>query len=118
MDISDIFFLVGGGEGGVRGDREGGGRFFLLKAQKGGVSHEGGGGRGGREGVRREFGWGGGLNIFFRGRNARQGDQFVLCFHLFFHAGSSTLRASEIWKATAKHLVLKCGTETETFFVS
>ena len=34
MDISDIFFLVGGGEGGVRGDREGGGRFFFIESPK------------------------------------------------------------------------------------
>ena len=45
---------------------------FLLKIPGGGgVSQEVGGGRGGREGVCCEFG-GGGLNIFFPGRNAPQ----------------------------------------------
>ena len=75
VEVPNIFyfFLLGGGEGGVWVDREGGGRFFfLLKIPgRGGGSPGQGGGQGGREGVCRIFG-GGGLNIFFRGRNAHQ----------------------------------------------
>ena len=56
------------GEGGVRGDMMGGGRFLIENPRGGGISRPG---RGGREGVCREL-WGGGLNIFFQGRNARQ----------------------------------------------
>ena len=73
-----IFFLLRGGKGGVRGDREGGGgRFFIENPRRGGSPTRGVGG--GREDVCREFGelGGGGLNIFFRGRNARQ-DNFTL----------------------------------------
>ena len=47
VDVSDIFlffFLLGGGEGGVRGDREGG--WFLLKIPEGGGSPGGGGDEG------------------------------------------------------------------------
>ena len=58
-----IFFLLGGGEGEVRGDREGGGRVFIETPRRG-VSREGG--RGGREGVCGEFG-GGGAKFFFSG---------------------------------------------------
>ena len=79
MDVSDIFyfFLIRGGEGGVQGHREGrGGRFFIENPRRGGLVGEGGRGGEGREGVCREFGEGGGLNIFFRGRNARQGQVF------------------------------------------
>ena len=38
VDVSDIFcsFLLGGGEGGVRGDRVGGGRFLLENPRMGG----------------------------------------------------------------------------------
>ena len=48
-----FFFLFRGGEGGVWGDREGGGRFFIENPR-------GGRGRDGREGVCREFGGMGG----------------------------------------------------------
>ena len=58
-----LFFSARGGEGGVRGDREAGGRFF-ENPRGGGVYQEGVGG--GREGVCRECG-GGGLNILFSG---------------------------------------------------
>ena len=74
VDVLDIFyfFLLGEGEGGVRRDREGGGVGFLLKIPGGGGLPRGGEGAG-REsaGNSGELG-GGGLNIFFRGRNARQ----------------------------------------------
>ena len=65
-----LFFLLRGEEGGVRGEREGGGSAFSLKIPGGGgVPGEGGRGRGGREGVCREFGgicwWGG--KYFFSG---------------------------------------------------
>ena len=58
-------------EGGVRGDREGGGRFFIENPRRGGGPATGGGrGPGGcLQGI---AGGGGGLNIFFQGRNARQ----------------------------------------------
>ena len=74
VDVSNIFyfFLLGGGEGGVRGAGRGGGGDFLLKIPGGGVSRAGGGrGARGRESVCGELG-GGGLNIFFRGRNSHQ----------------------------------------------
>ena len=43
-----LFFLLGGGEGGSEAPGRGGGRLFLLKIPRGGgVSQEGGEGRGG-----------------------------------------------------------------------
>ena len=72
VGVSDFFFLLGGGEGVVQGDREGGGsRFLVENPDTGGVSQDGRGGQGGWEGVCREFG-GGGAKCFFRGRNVRQ----------------------------------------------
>ena len=76
MDVSDIFFvfLLGGGEGGVRGAGRGRGTIFIENPRRGGggVSQaRGGRGARGREGVCGEFGEGG-LNIFFRGRNSHQ----------------------------------------------
>ena len=76
MDVSDIFYFFGLGESerGVRGAGRGGGSVFLMKMSGGGgVLHDGRG----REGVCGElggFGGGGGLNIFFRGRNVHQGN--------------------------------------------
>ena len=69
MDVSDIFsfFLLEEGEGESRGDREGRGVGFLLKIP--GVYR--GGGRGAGRMSAGNWG-GGGLNIFFRGRNGRQ----------------------------------------------
>ena len=71
-----VFFSGRGEEGGVRGEREGGGSvFFFENPRRGGGSQERVGGARGPGGCLREFGeiWGGGgLNIFFRGRNARQ----------------------------------------------
>ena len=66
VDVPDIFyfFLLGEGEGGVRGARKGGGDpFFIEHPRRGGVpaGAEGPGGCLRRIG---EFG-GGGLNIFF-----------------------------------------------------
>ena len=75
MDVSDIFFLLGGGKGrGVRGARRGG--WFFIENPRGGVSRRrGGGGERGREGVCSKLaGGGGGLNIFFQGRNSFQED--------------------------------------------
>ena len=68
-------FLLGGGEGGVRGARKGAGVGFLLKIAGGGgvLPEEGGGWLRGLEGVCEECG-GGRLNIFFRGRNSHQED--------------------------------------------
>ena len=44
-DVSDFFFFsLGGGEGGVRGDREGGLRFFIENPRRGGGPTRGGGG--------------------------------------------------------------------------
>ena len=72
VDISDFVFLLGGGEGGVRGARVRVG--FLLKIPGGVVSQEGGRPRG-WEGVCGEFLGGGGaiiiIIIFFSGPNAR-----------------------------------------------
>ena len=74
MDVSDIFyfFLLGGGERGVRGAGRGADD-FLLKIPGGGGGSPGRVGAGGR-GAGRVFAGnlGGGLNIFFRGRNAHQ----------------------------------------------
>ena len=67
MDVSDLFYFFLLGEGGVRGDREGGGGGFLLRVPRrplgGLVSQKGvsGGNLGGG---------GGWQNIFFRGRSA------------------------------------------------
>ena len=62
-DVSDIFYFFSAweGEGGVRGRREGGGRFYLKIPEGGGVVLQEG--PGGREGVCDElgiFGGGGG----------------------------------------------------------
>ena len=70
-DVSDIFyfFLLGDGEGGVRGRREAGGvGFFLLKIPEGGGVSRRGGDEGPGE-CRQRIGdlGGGGLNIFFSG---------------------------------------------------
>ena len=69
-----IFFIFSarGGEGGPRRQKGGGRGQFFIENPRRGVSQERGGGGGlkGREGVCGE--WGGGLNIFFRGRNAHQ----------------------------------------------
>ena len=46
MDVSDIFFfLVGEGEGGVRGFGGGEGRFCIENPRRGGVTGGGGAGR-------------------------------------------------------------------------
>ena len=75
VDVSDIFlfFLLGGGEGGVRATGRGG---DFIENPRGEVSPGGGGGaRGPGAGLlgiwERE-----GLNIFFRCRNARQDTLF------------------------------------------
>ena len=71
-----LFFRLGGGEGESGATGREGGRFCIENPRRGGFSQEGvGGGEGaGRvsAGNLGELGGGGGLNIFFRGRNARQ----------------------------------------------
>ena len=74
VDVSDIFifFLLGGGERGVRGAGRGGGRFFIENPRRGGLP--GGWGRGAR-GAGRVFAGnvgGGGAKYFFSGRNSHQ----------------------------------------------
>ena len=66
VDVSDIlnFFLLGGGEGGVRGDREGRSRLSVENPTGGGVSQDGGRGPRGPGGCLQGI-LGGGLNIFF-----------------------------------------------------
>ena len=65
------FFLLGEGEGGSPRRQEGIG--FLLKIPGGGGCFRGGGeGPGGCARRIVESFWGGGLNIFFRGRNVHQ----------------------------------------------
>ena len=71
MDVSEFFFLLEEGEGGVRGARTGGGGFLLKSPGGGGVLQEGKGPRG-REGVCGDLGNGEGLFFFFRGRNVHQ----------------------------------------------
>ena len=70
MDIF-YFFSAGGAEGGVRSAR-GAGRRYFIENPRGVVSRRTR--RRGREGVcaNRGIFWGGGLNIFFRGRNVHQ----------------------------------------------
>ena len=92
VDVSDIFFLfsVRCSGRGVRGARTGGSFFFCIGNPRrpggGGGFQEGEGGRPrGREGVCGElgnFGGRGGLNIFFRGRNVHQVENFTSCDHL------------------------------------
>ena len=77
VDVTDIFyffFALGRGRGSPR--RGEGGNGFLLKISGGGGVSWAGGGLGGGRGAGRVFArnWGGGgLNIFFRGRNSDQG---------------------------------------------
>ena len=70
VDVSDIFyfFCSGEGKGGVR--VEGGRVSFFWKCREG-LSDRRGGGRGGREGVCREF-WGRGAKFFSQVQNARK----------------------------------------------
>ena len=88
LDFLDIFyfFLLRGGEGGVRGAGGvgGGGRYFIENPRRGVLpGRMGAGGRG----AGRVFAgnlWGrGGLNIFFRGRNSHQ--EMVTDRHKLFH---------------------------------
>ena len=70
MDVSNIFyfFLLEGGEGGVRGAGRGGKFGFLLKSQeRGGGLQEGRGGRGAGRVSAANWGWGGGAKYFFSG---------------------------------------------------
>ena len=64
-----LFFLLRGGEGGVQSTGGGGGAIFSGKSQEGSPRWWGRGSEG-AESVCGEFG--GGLNIFFRGRNSHQ----------------------------------------------
>ena len=80
VDVSDIFLfffcLLGEGEGGVRGEGGWGVDFLLKVPGGGGVSRrERGRGAGRVSGRIGEFG-GGGLNIFFRGRNVHQANYY------------------------------------------
>ena len=71
MDVFRIFFFCSG-RGKGKSEASGGGGLFLKIPGGGGVLQEG---PRGREGVCGEFGnlgGGGGLNIFFRGRNVHQ----------------------------------------------
>ena len=73
MDVSDIFnffLLRGGGRGSPA--KGGGGADFLLNPRRGVSRRERGRGGGRVSGRIGEFGGGGGLNIFFRGRNVHQ----------------------------------------------
>ena len=76
---------------GVRGARRegGGGGFFIESPKRGVLPGEGGGGPRGREGVCGDFLGGGGLNIFFRGRNSHQ--VLLSCNHLIGSASSNDL---------------------------
>ena len=74
-----LFFLLGEEEGGVRGRWEGGCRFFIENPRRrGGFSRRGRGRGAGSVLACGELGiFGGGLNIFFRGRNVHQA--FLYC---------------------------------------
>ena len=80
-----LFSLLGGGEGGVQGDREGVGRFLVENPRGGGCLPGRGEWQGGREGVCREFGGGGVLNIFLSGRNAHQALQITSSLSYLLH---------------------------------
>ena len=71
MDVSDLFyfFLLGEGDGGVRGARSGGGDWFFIENPWEGGGVPGGEGPRGREGGIGDFffGRGGWLNFFFSG---------------------------------------------------
>ena len=113
MDVSDIFyfFLFGEGEGGSEAP-SGGGSVFYFKSQEGG----GFPGRGGAEGpggclrqIGAFFGGGGGLNIFFRGRNVHQEKK-----NLSFFFGESTFQkcgSSEDWTRIAR-ISIRIGEKT------
>ena len=74
VDVSDIFYfsVPGRGERKEASEEVAGGRFFCSKYREGGGGSE----EDVREGEGRQgeclWGGGGGLNIFFRGRNAHQ----------------------------------------------
>ena len=74
IDVSDIFYFFWSGEG--KGEYEsqgwGGGR-FSIENPKGGGLQERGGGQGAGKLSAVIFFLGGGVNFFFRGRNAHQG---------------------------------------------
>ena len=79
MDVSDIFyfFLLGEGEGGVRGARQGGDRFCIENPRRGQFRGEG---PRGREGVCGELGnflGGGGAKYFFSGPKCPPGQSTV-----------------------------------------
>ena len=94
VDVSDIFYfsLLGEGEGGVRGAREGGGN-FLLKMPGGGSGFQEG--PRGRQGACSESGnlGGGGLNIFFGAETSTKFIdmelQYPHFYELLFHAGAA-----------------------------
>ena len=90
-----------GRESGATG--RGGGRFLIENPRRGGGLQERvGRGEGAGEGVCREFG-GGGLNIFFRGRNAHQ--ETLFCFLCFArHAHSETVCEGTLGKAQLKRV--------------
>ena len=72
-----LFFLLGGGEGGVEAPGRGEGVCFLLKIPGGVLPEEGEGGGGRAKGglggcLRGIWRWGGGGYKFFQGRNAHQ----------------------------------------------
>ena len=88
-----LCFLLGGGEGGVRGARRWRGFGFLLKIPGGGFSPERGGGPEGL-GCLRGFGGGGGLLFFFFGGKMptkMNGESFFAYSWSFFAYSSASL---------------------------
>ena len=83
VDVSDILyfflFLLGGKGGGVRAGGRGGGVSIKIEGGGGEVLQGGGVGEGRAPGECL-WGGGGGLNIFFRGRNAHQVNRYGKLF--------------------------------------
>ena len=105
MDVSDFFFFglgEGKGESGATGTAGGFGFSLKIPGGGGGLPGEGGGGeRGPRGCLRGIWGGGGGLNIFFRGRNSLQDIQGLGCGECFVEGHHTEQRRNfrEKWRA-------------------
>ena len=97
VDVSDIFYFFCSGEESEAPGRRGGGGYW--KSQKGGSPRRRGGGPRGWEGICGEFGGGGGLNIFFQGRNSHQEEMRAQNGHF----GSTCAQNAPLLEARCAH---------------